>query len=150
MPRAKYRQSSEDRRLTSNRRQRESYQRNKAAYDKNRVKWVNAHPSNTICTRIKHRSKAKGIPFSISPADIPIPAKCPILGMPLKFSLAVGGKSMPRQNSPSVDRIDPKKGYVPGNVRVISFLANAMKQNATPKQLLDFANFIIREQSNGQ
>ena len=32
-------------------------------------------------------------------------------------------------NSPSVDRIDPDKGYVKGNVRWVTFLCNTLKSN---------------------
>jgi len=37
--------------------------------------------------------------------------------------------------SPSLDRINPALGYVKGNVWVISFKANAIKQNATVQEL---------------
>jgi hypothetical protein len=34
-------------------------------------------------------------------------------------------------NSPSIDQIVPGGGYVPGNVRIISWKANRLKSNAT-------------------
>lgn len=37
--------------------------------------------------------------------------------------------------SPSLDRIDSSKGYVKGNVRVISARANMLKNNATVEEL---------------
>jgi hypothetical protein len=46
--------------------------------------------------------------------------------------------------SPSLDRIKPELGYVPGNIQVISARANVMKNDATPEELLAFANWVYR------
>ena len=88
---------------------------------------------------VKARAKKKGIEFDLEPEDITPPEFCPVLGLKLERSKGSG----PAHNSPSVDRIDPKKGYVKGNVQVISQLANAMKQDATPEQLKMFATWIL-------
>jgi hypothetical protein len=71
--------------------------------------------------------------FTIKLKDIHIPNKCPILKVPLVCST---------RYSPSIDRIYPDKGYVKGNIAVISTLANSMKANATPDELLIFAKNI--------
>ena len=63
--------------------------------------------------------------------DIKIPLNCPILQIPLINSL--GGKSI--DNSPSLDRIDSSKGYIKGNVRIISMRANRLKQDSTIDEL---------------
>lgn len=57
---------------------------------------------------------------------------CPIMGKALEYG---GAKS---QFSASLDRIDSSKGYVVGNVWIISSLANTMKSNATIEQLKVF------------
>ena len=73
------------------------------------------------------------------------PKVCPILGNELKWGKKgtngnnKGGTADPF--SPSLDRIDSTKDYVKGNVMIISTLANAMKQNATPEQLKRFSRY---------
>jgi hypothetical protein len=73
------------------------------------------------------RAKQKGWEFSITEEDICIPECCPVFGMPLKLF----GRGWRSDNSPSLDRIDNSKGYVPGNVVVISYRANMIKSIGT-------------------
>lgn len=94
------------------------------------------NPEKYLLFRAKSRAKSSGIPFSISEADIIIPSHCPVLGHPLITDAG-------RRYAPSLDRIDPDKGYTPDNIQVISNLANTMKNNATPEELLAFARWII-------
>jgi hypothetical protein len=47
--------------------------------------------------------------------------------------------------SPSLDRIDNNKGYIKGNVEVISWKANIMKSNASPEELVEFAKAILEK-----
>lgn len=46
-----------------------------------------------------------------------------------------GGRNI---DTPSLDRINPNLGYVPGNIRIISNLANMMKSSANLEQLKKF------------
>lgn len=89
----------------------------------------------------KARSKEKGIPFTITPADIRIPERCPLLDTVLAQSL---GSSGPSPNSPTLDRIDSTKGYEPGNVWVVSYRANAIKNDATLEELLSIAENLYK------
>jgi hypothetical protein len=80
---------------------------------------------------LKARTRAKNkTAFSIKPQDILIPDVCPILGLPLSK-----GKGHARDNSPSLDRKVPSKGYTPENIQVISYRANMLKNNATVHEL---------------
>lgn len=87
----------------------------------------------------RNRSKIKNLEFSIDISDINIPEYCPVLGIKLAVHK---GKSGGKKNSPALDRIDNSKGYVKGNVRVISHLANMMKSHASNEELIRFANWI--------
>ena len=91
----------------------------------------------------RRRAKEKRLPFNIENQDVKIPLTCPFLGVML---IANHGGKKPTPNSPTLDRIVPELGYVKGNVRVISFLANAMKRDATAEQLRHFAMTVLLEQ----
>ena len=54
------------------------------------------------------------------------------------------GKPGGKMNSPSLDRMDNSKGYVKGNVQVISHKANSMKFSASKDELLKFAEWVMR------
>lgn len=75
------------------------------------------------------RAKKSGILFTIKLANLVVPDKCPILGIPLFFGI---GKCS--ENSPSLDQIVPGAGYTPNNIQIISHKANTMKSNATFEQ----------------
>lgn len=80
--------------------------------------------------RIKRRAKVEGLEFNLELDDIIIPDICPLLGIPLRRNKLGGGP-----DSPSLDRIDPTKGYIKGNVWVISMKANAAKNNLTLEEM---------------
>ncbi len=79
----------------------------------------------------KKRAIKLNLNFNIDLDDIIIPEHCPILNIPLFKN----NKSFPGDNSPSIDKVDPELGYIKGNIRVISFKANRMKQDNTKEQL---------------
>ena len=89
------------------------------------------------------------MPCDITVEDIAAPEYCPVLGMKLERNHK-GRNAGPQPCSPSVDRIIPELGYVKGNVIVISHLANAIKQNATPEQIRKVADFYDRLINGGE
>lgn len=99
------------------------------------------NPHKYIYWSAKGRAKKLNLPFDLDFNDTIPPSYCPILGIELKRN--TGGKSY-SGNSPSVDRIDPSKGYVKGNIQVISQRANVMKNDASPEELLRFADWVIK------
>ena len=79
----------------------------------------------------RQRAKKSGIPFSITEKDFKIGTLCPVLGVPYE----TGKDHIPHPHAPSLDRIDPALGYVPGNVVVISRMANTIKHDASFEQI---------------
>lgn len=79
-------------------------------------------------TNAKRRAKQRGLEFNIILSDIIIPSVCPIFGTPIFF----GGK---RNDAPSLDRVNPLKGYTKDNICVISNKANHLKSSSTLEDL---------------
>jgi hypothetical protein len=66
----------------------------------------------------------------------PKDGNCPVLGFPLLLTVY----EKRRNNTPSIDKIIPKKGYMFGNVRIISWLANRIKSDKiSPDKFLEKA-----------
>ena len=78
----------------------------------------------------KSRAKRNGMEFGIEVEDVIIPKTCPVFGIPLFV-----GEGNHTPNSPSLDRLDSAKGYIKGNVFVISHRANCIKRDATAEEL---------------
>jgi hypothetical protein len=120
-------------------------------------KWFSDHKKN---------AKRRGVKYSIKPEDIPgvkiewyntrkqgsrdtwrgikYPKVCPVLGIKLDW-----GMNGLNNNSPSLDRINNNKGYIPGNIIIMSSLANKMKSNATLEQLNQFSRYHLFGDNNG-
>ena len=94
-----------------------------------------------IFNKKRGHAKEHGVEFSLLYEDIQWPSHCPVLGIELNYERHRGRISTNLPNSPSFDRIDPNKGYVKGNVMIISNKANMIKSNATVEELEKVASF---------
>lgn len=88
-----------------------------------------------IIRNSKFMASRRNIDFNLTYKDFNLPTHCPLLGIKLTFGSETEGN---HDSHASLDRIDNSKGYVPGNVMVISRLANAMKNSASFEQLSVF------------
>jgi hypothetical protein len=70
------------------------------------------------------------------------PDVCPVFGVPFNR-----GKRGFSAWSPSVDRRDTTKGYVRGNLQIMSMKANGMKNNATAIELRQFAEWVLHTEA---
>jgi hypothetical protein len=87
----------------------------------------------------KATARKKNIDFNLTAEDIVIPEFCRYLGVRLTNIQGIGHVD----TNASVDRIDPKKGYIKGNVQIICFKANTMKRNASAEELRVFCKNIL-------
>lgn len=83
-------------------------------------------PEYIMLKNAQARANHLGLEFSIMSEDIIIPPVCPLFLIPLYVKTGGNG---PGPNSPTLDRIDNSKGYVKGNVSVISHKANTCKRD---------------------
>ena len=102
---------------------------NKCRYKK-QAEWKRNHPKVRLVNFAKHRAKINNLPFNITADDFEFPEYCPVLNIKLEL-----GKKKLHDASPTLDRIIPELGYVKGNVKVISYKANRIKNNGSLKDL---------------
>lgn len=102
------------------------------------ARWRETNREKAMIGAARSRAKKSGLDFNIDISDVSIPEKCPILLIPLFFT--VGSQT---DNTPCLDRIDNTQGYVKGNVSVISHKANRAKGDLSAdelQRLADYAN----------
>jgi len=80
----------------------------------------------------RSNAKRKGIEFTIEMDDVEYPTHCPVLGIELVYHQL----GLPRTDGrrATYDRIDSSKGYIPGNVVVMSYRANTLKGDGTLRE----------------
>jgi hypothetical protein len=90
-------------------------------------RYQQADPVGMMLRRAKSRAATKGWVFCLDRKSLlPLPERCPILGIKLRSGV---GPQDP--HAYSLDRVDNADGYFVGNVVVMSYLANRLKNNGT-------------------
>ena len=90
---------------------------------RNKQKWADTPMINKIYNRAKNRAKSKGWEFNIELSDIVLPEVCPVFGKPIIYGNI--------DWTYSIDRTDSSKGYIKGNIDIISNKANRSKNSLT-------------------
>ena len=124
-----YRQYMENRRKTDNEHVKQI--KNKS--------WQNLDPRKKMLQQAKNRCNRKNLEFNLELKDIILPPVCPLLEIPF-----VVGTRDNYEHTYSLDRINSSKGYIKGNVWVITKLANSMKNSASKEELVVFAKNIFK------
>jgi len=101
----------------------DEWRKNNPDYQK---EWTKKCPESQLLRSARQRAKEKGMECTITQNDINIPELCPVFKVPFLKGT---------EYAPSLDRIDNIKGYIPGNVIVVSRKANVMKNNGTLQDL---------------
>jgi hypothetical protein len=114
----------------------ETYKDERTLYKRD---WYIKNLQHMMWKNAKRRANKNGIDFSILETDILIPDVCPVFG-----TLLVVGM-VRNDNSPTLDRIDNSKGYIIGNIRVISWRANRIKGDATTREIELILEYMKRE-----
>jgi hypothetical protein len=100
-----------------------------------------------MVSRARLRATAYNVPFDID-LDYLLSIqteKCPAIGLVFDWTRAADGVGhKPKPNSPSLDRFYPERGYVRGNVFIISYMANAMKTYGTVSQVISLAMWVMK------
>lgn len=93
---------------------------------------------------IKRRCKDKGLDCDLSLEYLReiAPDFCPVFGVKLKWDGWGENNQRASEDSPSVDKIDPNKGYTKDNIIIISWKANRLKSNANYEDLFIVANWL--------
>lgn len=89
----------------------------------------------------KANANRSGKEFTITFGELDFPTHCPILGIEIDY-FSEGRQ----ENSPSFDRFDPSKGYVSGNVAVVSWRANRIKNDGTADEHQKIADWMSKHQ----
>jgi hypothetical protein len=104
---------------------------------------------------VKYSAKRRNLDFDLSYEDITLPKYCPLLNIELNYNNQKNHKilnlgidyqdlSFNDISRATVDRMDNTKGYIKGNIIILSRLANAMKNEANFEQLETFSINILK------
>lgn len=109
---------------------------------KSKAKIRKEHPRRSkaqlLYNSARKRATKKNLEFNISSKYLEsiMPNECPIMKVTLLYE-----RYDKHKYTASLDRIDSDKGYVKGNVQIISYIANLMKSNATKEELIAFSDY---------
>lgn len=92
-----------------------------------------------LLSLVKSKCKTENIPFDLTIEDIVIPSNCPKTGIPMIVHTERGKF----YDTPSIDRIDPKKGYTKGNIRFVCLWYNTAKLCFTDEEVMELCKKVV-------
>jgi hypothetical protein len=110
-------------------------------------RWRRDNPAMVLLAGARTRAARDQAPCTITVAEIEMllqPMMCAATGTRLEWRC--DGSRYPLQ--PSLDRIAAREGYVPGNVRVVSWIFNRAKGSDADSDVLQMALALVAFSSN--
>jgi len=95
---------------------------------------------NNLVLRAKNKGYESDISTDYLVEIFPKDFICPVLGTKM-----IWGGDKRKRNSPSVDKIFPDKGYIKGNVAIISERANSIKTDASLEEIKKLTSWLEKE-----
>jgi len=94
---------------------------------------------NAALSNARARARKKGVAFTICKDTLPrCPPKCPCCNIEMQIGDENGGRS----TSPTLDRLDPSRGYTQFNVLWICHRCNTRKGEWTPGEMYAMADWL--------
>lgn len=98
----------------------------------------------------RHRAKKNNLEFGLTREHVYKLAQqsiCPISKRPFDWKIAITSnrQGSHTSDSPTLDRIDPRRGYTDDNVWIISYRMNVIKNDGTPQELAMISQAVNRE-----
>lgn len=117
----------------------QAHKNNRASYAAQRASF----PWKESLRGCERRARAKGLEFTLSPewAKATWTGLCTCSG--LEFATERKEKKGPGMFSPSIDRIDPSKGYTPDNCRFVLSAVNSLKHAGSDSDMVKVAMALV-------
>ena len=114
----------------------------KVCHSVNMKSYGMSRPFYAILNAAKKRAATRDLPFSITEEYLESiwTGVCPVFQT--RLNLPSHGGNEYSHAKPSLDRLVPDRGYVPGNVIWISMRANQMKNDGTSEELFQVAEWL--------
>ncbi len=103
----------------------------------------------SIWRKAQAAAKKKGLGFDLTPEFLRMliePGVCMVTGIPFVYEKGEG-RNWRRPFAPSIDRIDPTKGYTKNNVQLVVWAYNAAKGTWTHEQVMTMAKALVKTES---
>lgn len=104
------------------------------------IRYRKLSPIKYLVSVARRRAKKRDIPFNLTHKDIEWRGICPLL------EIKIDPLSDNQEHHPSLDRIDNSKGYIRGNVWIISHRANRLKNDSTSTELFRLATNLRKKE----